>query len=394
MCLFPNPRRVGSGGPHARRSRNWRKATTRAWRRFRGWQQSLATEPSRKRLLVVLGAGSTIHAGAPSTPKITERVSGILDEPIRSVVTWLCTQRGKDGFNFETILACLEELDEFKLRQNSLRAWDRIEGVLSAFADLKPDFAARAEGSFLTARWRLINGLSLFVWERTRSPPLDGLKLLFDRLREHFSLTVVTLNFDDIIDRTGDWYDGFGDAGGVTPGFGTFDTAGFQRRSESRPAVLLHIHGSVRFGFGPHGTAREIVRYNDPDAALQSALHATHDNTSPEPAPIISGQRKDRWMTMACVPFGYYHHSFVNEACSCPRVLIAGYGFNDPHITAWIMHGEKMHANNWRGVLVDKSANLSTFSKLPRVLALGGDDGDFPPKEPDRIQKIIDHLSG
>jgi hypothetical protein len=76
---------------------------------------SAATDPSRKRLLVVLGAGSTIGAGAPSTPKITSRVCEISDEPIRSVVAWLHTQRDNDGFNFETVLACLEELDEFRV---------------------------------------------------------------------------------------------------------------------------------------------------------------------------------------------------------------------------------------------------------------------------------------
>jgi hypothetical protein len=47
---------------------------------------------------------------------------------------------------------------------------------------------------------------------------------VFDRLRAHFDLTVVTLNYDGIIDRTGDWYDGFGDAGSGTSKFGSFDT--------------------------------------------------------------------------------------------------------------------------------------------------------------------------
>jgi hypothetical protein len=86
---------------------------------------------------------------------------------------------------------------------------------------------------------------------------------------------VVTLNYDDIIDRIGDWYDGFDDAGVGPLKFGTFDAARFRRESLSRPAVLLHIHGSVRFGFEPHGTGREIVRYYDPDSALESILGTT-----------------------------------------------------------------------------------------------------------------------
>jgi hypothetical protein len=139
---------------------------------------STAMHPFRKRLLVVLGAGSTIHAGAPSTPAITSRVCRIPDEPIWSVVAWLRTQRGKDGFNFETVLACLEELDEFSLREKVPQAWDRIGGVLSAFADFKADFATQAKGSFLTARWDLINGLSHFVIAQTRNSQLEHLKKL------------------------------------------------------------------------------------------------------------------------------------------------------------------------------------------------------------------------
>jgi hypothetical protein len=42
---------------------------------------------------------------------------------------------------------------------------------------------------------------------------------------------------------------------------------------------------SVRFGFEPHGTDREIVRYYDPDAALESVLDTTHRAPLPELAP-------------------------------------------------------------------------------------------------------------
>jgi hypothetical protein len=63
---------------------------------------------ARPRLLVLLRAGSTIHAGAPSTQEITDRVCGMQEEPIRSIVQYLRDQRTLGGFNFETILASLE----------------------------------------------------------------------------------------------------------------------------------------------------------------------------------------------------------------------------------------------------------------------------------------------
>jgi hypothetical protein len=126
-------------------------------------------ESARKRLLVLLGAGSTIHAGAPSTKEITEQVCAISDDPIRSIVAGLSKQRGNDGFNFETVLACLEELDEFKIRQTSPEVW--VGGVLSAFVDFRPDLVALKESSFLAAHWSLINDVSEFVTKRTAGSP-------------------------------------------------------------------------------------------------------------------------------------------------------------------------------------------------------------------------------
>jgi hypothetical protein len=57
----------------------------------------------------------------------------------------------------------------------------------------------------------------------------------------------------------------------------------------------LHLRGSVRFGFKPSGGSHDIVRFEDSADALQSVKSGTLDIG--QPAPIISGQRKDRWMT-------------------------------------------------------------------------------------------------
>jgi hypothetical protein len=54
----------------------------------------------------------------------------------------LNAQRGSDGFDFETVLACLEELDEFDLRKKHPKAWEFVGGVLSAFADLSSNLAS------------------------------------------------------------------------------------------------------------------------------------------------------------------------------------------------------------------------------------------------------------
>ena len=130
----------------------------------------------RPRLLVILGAGSTIHAGAPSTNAITDLVCQIEDEPIRAVVSRLRDQRTEGNFNFETVLAALEELDEFQLRQRAPTAWQRIGGNLSAFAEFLPQFANLGQDSFLIARARLVGRIKNFVMERTANASSAALK--------------------------------------------------------------------------------------------------------------------------------------------------------------------------------------------------------------------------
>ena len=64
-------------------------------------------------------------------------------------------------------------------------------------------------------------------------------------------------------------------------------------------AVLLHLHGSVRFGFG--GGASEIVTYASGSEALKSVIYPA-SGVAPRPAPIISGQHKDRWIDYGLCP--------------------------------------------------------------------------------------------
>jgi len=295
-------------------------------------------------------------------------------------------QRGASRFDFETVLACLEELDEFKVRQTNPHCPDRIGGFLSAFADLKPDFIATAGDSLMRARWSLVNGLTQFVMRQTAHSSPSKLKDFFDVLRDNFNLTVVTLNYDDIIDKAGVWYDGFEPLNGSTKQFGRFDSAGFPHESMVQPAILLHLHGSVRFGFDPDSADRDIVRY----AAATDAFKSVKRKSSVgQHAPIISGQRKDRWMTRACMPFGYYHNVLVNAVCECPRVLIAGYSNNDLHVNSWIYEeGGRLHGTRFRVVGINPA-----WPPLPPMLILGGSDGCFPPAARHAAQ-IIDYLRG
>jgi hypothetical protein len=344
----------------------------------------------RPRLLVILAAGSTIHAGAPSTTEITDLAYQIKEEPIRALVARLRDQRTEGNFNFETVLAALEELDEFSVRRRFPTAWPRIGGHLSAFAELLPDFANVAENSFLIARMHLIGRIKNFVLERTESGSPNALKAFFDHLKSQFDVTVLTLNYDDLIDRAGTWYDGFNPQ--TAPhGFGTFDFSGFPAQSVKHPAVLLHLHGSVRFDFPPMrlptSQTPEMVRLATPRRGFGATLQPPTGIVLP--SPIVAGEGKDRWITRACIPFGYYYNAFIRTLQTCPRLLIAGYGAGDLHVNSWLEDHHRVHGFKKR--LVQINPELRT-QHIPRVLVFGGADGNFPPQEPKQIREILDGL--
>lgn len=352
----------------------------------------MGRQPRRPRLLVVLGAGSTIHAGAPSTKEITDLVCQIEEEPTHSVINRLRDQRTEGNFNFETVLAALEELDEFSVRQRAPTAWQRVGGHLSAFAELLPDFAKVGEDSFLVARTRLVGHIKNYVIERTATASSAPLKSFFDQLKSEFDLTVLTLNYDDLIDRTGEWYDGFNPPT-TADRFGTFDFSGFPAQSARHSAVLLHLHGSVRFAFPPwrHPPPQtgEIVRHAAPVWGIGATLQPPEGIA--QPSPIVAGDGKDRWMTRACIPFGYYYSTFVRTLNTCPRLLIGGYGAGDLHVNSWLHDHQRVHGFNKRMVLIDNAPEVRT-QHIPRALVFGGADGNFPPQDPKQIQEIIGGL--
>ncbi len=346
----------------------------------------------RPRVLVILGAGSTIGAGAPPTNDITNLVCQIEDEPIRSVVNRLRNQRTEGNFDFETVLATLEELDEFSIRRRFPTAWPRVGGDLSAFTEFLPDFTDVGENGFLVARTRLVGSIKKFVIDRTGTASPDALSAFFDELKAEFDLTVVTLNYDDLIDRAGEWYDGFSPPT-ATDKFGTFDFSMFSSQSVTHPAVLLHLHGSVRFAFPPwrqpSPQVGAIVRHTTPICWMGTTLQAPEGIE--QPSPIIAGGRKDRWMTRACVPFGYYYNAFIASILCCQRLLVAGYGGGDLHVNSWLVEEHpRIHGARRRIVRVNPA--LPKMPQTPELLTLGGSEGHFPPEDPNQIRNIIDHL--
>lgn len=346
---------------------------------------------TRPRVLVILGAGSTLHAGAPSTQDIDDLITKVEDSTISSVIRLLEEQRTTGYFNFETVLAALEELDEFSGRKKFPTTLANIGGSLAAFTDWLPDFTSSNDAPFMELRLRLIGNIKNFVIGRTYLSSPERLKSFFDKLRVYFNLTVVTLNYDDLIDRSGDWYDGF--VAAQHSDNAEFDYNGFAQRSMQEPTVLLHLHGSVRFTFPPFSPSPspkgEIVRRSCAVYGLASTFHAPQGIR--QPTPIIAGGGKDRWMTRACVPFGYYYNALINTVQMCSRVIVAGYGGGDEHVNSWLVEHSRLHGEQRRKV--DINPTLVERPDTRECMTLRGRDGCFPPDDSDKIREIIDFLN-
>lgn len=340
--------------------------------------------------MLLLGAGSTIHAGAPSTDDITDYLCAHENERFGKVIKGLCEQRGSLGFNFETVIAAMEALDGYVFEKRDPPV---VGGEMGAFTALMPGYEDFLKifnvDTFFDLREALLAAIAAFVINKTEASATSALSVFVKRLTEHFDLTVVTLNYDDLIDRAGAWFDGFVPSHGNHP-YEKFDRGAFRAGAASEPAVLLHLHGSVRFGRNPD-LGSYVVKYRSAKEAQESLKPS--DTLIPRgmgTIPMISGNQKERYFNEYTAPLGYYYNAFVNAALDCPLWLIAGYGGNDAHVNGWIQESGWAHQGRARIAHVDPDTRFS-WPFLPRgnvnwtPPALksyhGPREGSFPPSE-------------
>ncbi len=303
--------------------------------------------------MVLLGAGSTIHANAPPTADVTAHIVGLKNPVVQALVKGLSNQRGVDGFNFEYVLYALEELDAYILRKRYPRSPDVLGGVLSAFTELLPEFQIFERESLLMHRLAFVNELARLFWSRTKASSAAALTTFFNGLSSRFDLMVFTLNYDNLVDQACSWFDGFTLAGSGSKTYWSFDARRFRRDFIGGQRSLAHLHGSVHFGFAG---GDQIVKFERPDDAIAS-LASWPVNA---PAPLISGFKKEAKLVRDPTPFGYYYQAFVDAMLDTPRFVMAGYSGNDPHVTTWLFEFTRVHGPSSRAVTIDVVAPYAT----------------------------------
>lgn len=421
-------------------------------------------------LSVLLGAGSTADVGLPrsatglsSTSDLTEAVSGLhgplavlqgtpmffgterpgekpsrLDQPVSVCrVIRNALDAEYEEVNFELILQALDELQVLADASRFSLMLDNFRPILAAFVEMQRKYAFLCDPLLLRqARQRVIAEIFRRIIDRTcqcggAQRAAQKTAEFLGALADKFRLAVFTLNYDDIVDHAlPDWFDGFepDSSQASRRPLKRFNPRKFVERAQLEDRLLVHLHGSVRFGIS--SKHKGLVKFENSDQALESATwHVPPDLTVSgrvvSAAPIISGLEKAAKLVYRASPFGYYYKAFVDSLLENPRLLLVGYGGRDEHVNTWLTefydrHGDDRKvvcickfsghdvwentpetnytamlaggSKNWKEWMAYESAEIPQFQEHGPNLCLV--PSGFPLKDSDALEKIIAFLLG
>ena len=275
--------------------------------------------------------------------------------------------------DFELMLHAIEQLMTFSDTVRYLGTADPFRHVLASFVEIQnrykllndPMLLKNTHDSFISSIIFLIMNRIYMCGnlEKTSLP----LKNTFDALKKSFSLKTFTLNYDDIIDEAfPDGIDGFTDGEsdttrtiGIPVHLSNFDRKLFLEAVRSDSPLLVHLHGSVRFGYASYPD--KIAKFGSSQKAYDSIVNTVRasatDTRNGEyfgSDPIISGLNKVSKLIHNPVPFGYYYQALTNSILNSSKLLVIGYSARDEHINTWIREFVKIHGEKRRVVWISK----------------------------------------
>lgn len=322
-------------------------------------------------------------AGMPSVSEITARLEQ-LGEPGSSTARMTPFFKGLKQIllgpgqfqevNFELMLHALEALQPLLYSSNPdpIPVSDYFRSVLRVFVEPNEQARALGTGSALSY-WRGIAfyQIASLIAEKLAVSAVKEKHLsdLLLPLHEKFEIKLFTLNYDDLIDRVGlPWLDGF--IPNKSNFYEAFDLKTFLEADKSSAPLLVHMHGSTRFGYC-HDGIFDIHKYKSPETAInymddKGFSQNVHGRVIIS-GPIISGLSKVEQLMFRPIPYGYYFKSFMDNLVNNSRLLILGYGGWDRHINEWISQFVQVHGTSAQLAFL---GNVSNTALLERITEL------------------------
>lgn len=326
----------------------------------------------RKSLLLFLAAGSSVALGLPSTGDLTQAIVSRLSSP-----RGYCGNQSQQHFDaLTTALKETFDTPNFEHYQHGLealaslkRSWNEcteppfrvIEAALTAGPH--KTFPVPIDSLWLiqarTEFFRVLHQTLIEPDSRlTTQPNWQTFTKFLQMLDKEFDLYVVTTNYDTAVEQALGW-------GPSEQGFEPVSGASTLRYAgQATLPKLMHIHGSIHFGYRKAGEGLDRNIFEDDHEDLYFHVDKTADANWPYrsgqttqsgrdvPAgPIITGlQKPDKLLPE---PYLSYYRQFLTLSVQVPHVMIVGYGFGDFHLNASFSRFSKWHGDQRRIVMID-----------------------------------------
>lgn len=308
---------------------------------------------AKRKLLIILGAGSSVPVGMPSVADLdccmttwSQEWTARIGRPNFFATLWEIiagyyqsgNTRNGPAINFEKVLGEMIALahwmepapwgDTLRASACSGMAPPLIQfPMLNEIDKYGATVPVIDQLSFLLAR------LSKYMREKSRnfdksSEAAQLYKRLFDGLRTTFEVGVYNLNYDSAaLTVWPDAYSGFGETCRFEP------TSVHTRKEWS---FIYHLHGSVHHSFqhehgGPICWRSDLTKpetfFDDLDG--RPTEKRSEGKAFPQTTLIAGGHKLDQLLVE---PFHSFHAALVRHIYEADAILIGGYGFGDVHI--------------------------------------------------------------
>ncbi|MCZ6688557.1 MAG: SIR2 family protein [Planctomycetota bacterium] len=353
---------------------------------------------SKPPLVVLLAGGASVAVGGPSTPSLTDAVWKALREATEpeqpalwgrnlpgeisrvELLEGALNETFSKPCNFEQILHGLESMSSlesaWRIRREPhwsdkvIRPIMHVEGLLTGGprGGLERCFNRYWLYAMTNALFGTIHqDIQAFNGSLPTHRDWPTVKEFVSQLNHEFDAYFITINYDSLIEKALDWDD-------AAQGFVAIPDEGVSRFDGHRdPLRLMHLHGSVAFGYRPISanadgkaeTDPNRFRYEDlfkdlywhpsPDNAIKTWIGMSPDYNQAgrllSAGPVITGLQKTEKLLVE--PYLSYMRHSAGLLARTPRLLVIGYGFGDYHINALLTRMTKWHGKARRIVVVD-----------------------------------------